>query len=75
MVNEICSKRILLTGGSGFLGSCVVDELISRGVKRENIVIPRSRDLDLRKWENCQSAVKDSDVVYTSCRKGRRYRL
>ncbi len=63
MVNEICSKRILLTGGSGFLGSCVVDELISRGVKRENIVIPRSRDLDLRKWENCQSAVKDSDVV------------
>jgi GDP-L-fucose synthase len=63
MVNELCSKRILLTGGSGFLGSCVVDELISRGVKRENIVIPRSSDLDLRKWENCLSAVKDSDIV------------
>ncbi len=63
MVNDISSKRILLTGGSGFLGSFVVDELISRGVKRENIVIPRSSDLDLRKWENCQSAVKDADVV------------
>jgi len=63
MVNELSSKRILLTGGSGFLGSCVVDELISRGVKRENIVIPRSTDLDLRKWENCLTAVKDTDVV------------
>jgi len=63
MTNKISSKRILLTGGSGFLGSNVVDELISRGVKRENIVIPRSKDLDLRKWENCLSAVKDTDVV------------
>jgi len=63
MVNELSSKRILLTGGSGFLGSCIVDELISRGVQRGNIVIPRSSDLDLRKWENCMTAVKDTDVV------------
>ena len=63
MANELSSKRILLTGGSGFLGSYVVDELISRGVQRENIVIPRSGDLDLRKWENCLAAVKDTDVV------------
>ncbi len=63
MGNELRSKRILLTGGSGFLGSFVVDELISRGVPRENIVIPRSRDLDLRKWENCLTVVKDTEVV------------
>ena len=63
MVNELSSKRILLTGGSGFLGSYVVDELISRGAKRENIAIPRSADLDLRRWENCLTAVKDTDVV------------
>ncbi|MEQ9619017.1 MAG: GDP-L-fucose synthase [Deltaproteobacteria bacterium] len=62
-MKELSSKRILLTGGSGFLGSCVVDELVSRGVPRENIVIPRSGDLDLRKWENCLAAVKDTDVV------------
>lgn len=63
MANELVSKRILLTGGSGFLGSSVVDELISRGVRKENILIPRSAELDLRKWENCLAAVKDSDVV------------
>lgn len=63
MVNKLISKRILLTGGSGFLGSSVVDELISSGVKREDIIIPRSKELDLRKWENCLAAVKDSDVV------------
>lgn len=63
MSNELGSKRILLTGGSGFLGSFVVEELIAKGVQRENIRIPRSRDLDLRKWENCLKAVSDTDIV------------
>lgn len=63
MGNELRSKRILLTGGSGFLGSFVIQELLVGGVQRENIVIPRSRDLDLRKWEDCLTAVKDTDVV------------
>ena len=63
MGNGLKSKRILLTGGSGFLGSFVLQELLARGVQREDIVIPRSRDLDLRKWEDCLTAVKDTDVV------------
>ena len=63
MVQDLDSKKILLTGGSGFLGSFVSDELIARGVGRENIFIPRSRDLDLRKWENCLEAVKRADIV------------
>jgi GDP-L-fucose synthase len=56
-------KQILLTGGAGFLGSHIVEQLQERGVRKEQLYIPRSRDLDLRKWENCVEAVKDKDIV------------
>ena len=40
------SKTILITGGSGFLGSVVVKKIKELGVK--SIIIPRSADYDLR---------------------------
>lgn len=63
MVEDFSSKKILLTGGSGFLGSFVSEELVARGVKKDNIIIPRSRDLDLRRWESCLEAVEGADIV------------
>ena len=57
------NKKILLTGGAGFLGSHIIGQLAERGVRNDQLYIPRSRDLDLRKWENCVKAIKGRDIV------------
>lgn len=39
-------KKIIVTGGSGFLGSHVIDQLRNKGCKE--VIVPRSKDYDLR---------------------------
>jgi len=63
MSYELRTKRILVTGGSGFLGSFVVKKFKERGCN--SIFIPRSKDYDLVHMEVVKRLYDDAkpDVV------------
>lgn len=57
------NKKVLVTGGLGFLGKRVVNKLIERGVPKTKIITPDIKDYDLREKEDCKKVVKGVDVV------------
>lgn len=60
---NIKKKKILVTGGSGFLGKHVINELEKTGVKKSNIKVSKSVEYDLRDVKDCKRALKSVDVV------------
>ena len=54
------SKRVVVTGGAGFLGSFVQEGLKARGVPESQIFVPRRRDFDLTTEEACERLYKDA---------------
>ena len=59
---DLKNKKILVTGGNGFLGKNVVRNLENLGVS--DIIIPSSSDCDLRNMDNCKKVVDGIDVVF-----------
>lgn len=60
---SIKGQRIVVTGGAGFLGSHVVEELRSKDP--EAIVVPRKAEYDLVQRENCRRLIIDAkpDII------------
>jgi len=57
-------KRVMVTGGAGFFGGFVVEELRRRGAT--TVFVPRSADYNLVEREGCRRAIADArpDVVF-----------
>jgi len=60
---DLKSRKILLTGGNGFVGKHVYKKLIERGVKKKSILIPDRKKYDLRDRNNCMTFTKNIDLV------------
>ena len=60
---DLKDKRILVTGGAGFLGRQVIAQLAKAGADEQKITVSRSRDYNLLSLENCQRAVDQQDIV------------
>ena len=62
---DLAKARVLVTGGSGFLGSHVMEELAERGLPTAQVIAPRSSEYDLVQSDSVDRLLHDSrpDVV------------
>lgn len=57
-MTSLSGKRVVVTGGAGFLGSFVVELLRARGVRE--VIVPRSADYDLVEIEAVRRLYRDA---------------
>jgi GDP-L-fucose synthase len=70
-LSNLIGKRVVVTGGAGFLGSRIVRKLGERGCRQ--IFVPRSKDYDLVRMEAVQKLYADAKpdiVVHLAARVG-----
>lgn len=60
MKDDLSTKRIVVTGGAGFLGSFVLERLRARGVPEDQIFVPRRREYDLTTEDACRRLYKEA---------------
>ena len=58
IAHPVCGKpleqtRVIFTGGAGFMGRVVLEKLLARGYRRENLFIPRRAAFDLTESRDC----------------------
>jgi len=71
MSGYFAGVRVVVTGGAGFLGSAVVEQLRARGC--EHVIVPRARDYDLVEIEAVRRLYADARpdlVIHLAARVG-----
>lgn len=58
MIGRVAGRRIMVTGGAGFLGTAVVRRLEAAGAR--DVFVPRSADYDLRTADGIERALADA---------------